>query len=175
MGFSDSKGVYHTFRSALLLSLFDLREVSSGGDVSNVAGNGGLLASDTTPVLRGNAAETQELSWEASNSDIVAAQVALPEDFDGREDVLVELWVNSGTTDAASFTVESGWDGAALVSDTATDSAKSATTHKITATISAADIPDEPSFLTLILTPAAHTTDAIQLLNARVSYVAKQL
>lgn len=175
MGFADSKGVYHAYRGAILLSLNDFREVSSGGDVSNIAGNGGLLASDTTPIHEGNAAETQQLNWAASNSDIIATQITLPPDFDGTEDVQVELLTASGTTDLASFTVESGWDGAALVSDAATDPAASATPHRVTATISAADIPDEPFTLTLILTPGAHTTNAILLLGVRILYVPKEI
>jgi len=173
MGFTGNGGTYYAFRKQLALSLYDLREVTTGGDVSNIAGNGGLLASDTTPILEGNAAETQQLNWASSNSDIVCLQASLPEDFDGREDVLVELWVASGTTNLASFTVESAWDGGTVVSDTATDPAQSATVHKITARIAAADIPDSPSFLTLMLTPAAHTTDAILLLNVRVLYLPK--
>ena len=132
MGFTDSKGIYHPFRSDILLSLNDWRECDANGDVGAIAANGGILASDTTPILRGNAAETQEISWAASNNDPITTQIGLPSDFSGADDVFLELWVNSGTTDAATFTVETGWDGGALVSDTATDGAKSATTHKIT-------------------------------------------
>jgi len=174
MGITGNSGAYHAFRKQLALSINDFRIVDASGDVGNIAAaNGGTFASDSAPILRGNAAETQELSWVASNSTAISAQFSLPEDFDGKEDVLVEMWVNSGTTDLASFTVESGWDGGALVSDAATDPAQSATTHKITARISAADIPDSPSFMTLALTPGAHTTNTVQLLNVRVLYLPK--
>lgn len=169
----DNSGDFYASRKAFPFSLYDFREVDANSDIGNAAANGGLLASDTTPILRGNAAETQEISWAASNSDIIATQRALPIDFSGADDVLVELWVNSGTTDPASFTVETGWDGGALVSTAATDGAKSATTHKITATIPQASVPDSPSFLTLVLTLGAHTTDAAQLLAVRISYVPK--
>lgn len=163
----------NVLNGAILLSLYDFREVDASGDVGNIVANGGLLASDTTPILRGDAAETQEISWATGNVDAIACQFALPPDFDGSADVEVELWVNSGTTNGASFTVESGWDGGALVSDAVDDSTtKSATTHKVTATIAAADIPDAASFLTLILTPPTHATDTIQLKSARVKYKA---
>jgi hypothetical protein len=175
MGFHDKKGFYHAFRAAILLSIFDFREVAeSGGAVSNIAGNGGILASDTAPIGGVNASESQHISWATGNVDPIAVQISLPHDFDGTEDVLVEFWVNSGTTNAATMTIETGWDGGALVTDTATDSAPSATTHKITATIAAADIPDNAAFLTMQMRPGTHATDAIQLLAARISYVAKQ-
>lgn len=172
MGFTGRTGTYHAFRELLPLSLHDFRETDANADVGAITANGGILASDTTPIMRGaSGLIAQELSWAASNSDPIVAHKSLPEDFDGREDVLVELWVNSGTTDPASFAVATSWDGGATVSDTATDGAKSATTHKITAIISADDIPDGATSLTLLITPAAHTTNAIQLTNVRIGYV----
>lgn len=157
--------------NSILLSLNDFREVDASTDVSNVVANGGLLASDTTPILRADAAESWEISWATGNADIIAAQISLPHDIDGASDVLVKLTVSSGSTDAASFTVESGWDGAALISDSADDSAtKSATKHEVTVTIAAADVPALPANLTLILTPPAHATNAIQLHGVRLQY-----
>ena len=165
-------GTYFKFRSMVRLSLHDFREVDANGDVGAITANGGLLASDTTPIIRGaSGLISQEISWAASNVDPILAQVSLPEDFDGREDVLVELWVNSGTTNAATFTVASSWNAGSTISDTATDGAKAATTHKIFAIIDAADIPDVATHLTLMLTPATHGTDAIQLESVRVGYV----
>lgn len=184
IGIEDSAGVFTatTVEGALAelralvnayeipISLYAWREVSSGGDVANVAGIGGHLASDTTPILRGDAAESQEISWATGNADLIAVHLTLPSTFNGAQDVTLDLWVSSGATDAATFTVETGWDGGALVSDTADDSAtKSATKHKITATIAAADIPNSAQFVTIILTPAAHASDTIQLHGARLN------
>jgi hypothetical protein len=166
----DSQGNYRAFLPAILLSLVNFREATTG-DVGNIVANGGLLASDTTPVLSGTGATvSQEVSWATGNTDQILIDVALPEDFDGRDDALLELWVSSGTTDLASFTVVSSWDGAANVTDTATDPAASATVHKITARIDKSDIPDKPSFVTVALTPAAHATNAIVLKAARIRY-----
>ena len=58
----------------------------------------------------------------------------------------------------------------AIVSDTATDGTPAVTIHKITATIAAADVPSLPSVLTLMLTPAAHAADPVQLVGARINY-----
>lgn len=151
------------------LSLYAFREVSSAGDVGAIAAIGGVLASDTTPIMLGNAAETAEIQWASSNSDPISTQVALPADFDGTKPVYIECDGYGGTTNAFSLTVETGWDGGALVSDTAVGSA-SATVHTATATVAAADIPDTARRLTLAITPAAHTTDAMGLVNVRIKY-----
>lgn len=158
-----------TTAATIPLALGDFLEVTSGGDPGNVAAIGGGLASDTTPILRGDAAESLEIVWASSNSDIISTSISLPADFDGTRDVTIELTGFSGTTNAFTFTVETGWDGGALVSDTATGTA-SATSQNISATVAAADIPDAPRRLTLMLTPAAHTTDAFDLTAVRVRY-----
>jgi hypothetical protein len=166
------QGNYVAFRKPLGFSLHDFRECDANGDVGAITANGGILASDTTPIIRGAAGLiAQEISWAASNSDPIIASRQLPEDFDGRSNVIVELWVNSGTTDPATFTVSTSWDAGATVTDTATDGAKSATTHKISCEIDAADIPDGATSLTFMLTPGAHTTNAIQLTNVRIGFV----
>lgn len=160
---------------SILLSLMDFRLVTSGGDEGNTVANGGVLASDTVPILRGDANENQEISWAAGSQAILAAQTALPVDFDGTQDVLLDLFVytdnsGGGGIDAATFTVETSWDGAALVTDTATDATPATAIHKITATIDKADVPDAPNVLTLELTPAAHASDPTQLVGARILY-----
>lgn len=177
MGYTDERGCYHAYHGVLPgLSLHNWREADANADVGAIAANGGILASDTTPIMRGaSSLITQEISWAASNSDPIVAQVTLPEDFDGRSEVIFEFWVNSGTTDAVSFTVATSWDGGATVSDTSSSdtATKSATTHKVTATVAAADIPDNAAFLTVLLTPGAHTTNAIQLQGVRGLYTQK--
>lgn len=174
MSVIGTNGVYHAFRSEIPLSLFDFREVAeAGGAVSNIAGNGGILASDTTPVLGVHSSESQQISWATGNVDPIGVQIALPNDFDGTQDVLIECWVNSGTTNLASMSIETSWDGGALVTTAATDPAQSATIHKITATIPNASIPKSPSFLTLEMRPGTHATDTIQLFAMRISYLPK--
>jgi len=153
-------------------SLNSFREVDASGDVGNIAANGGLLASDTTPILRGDANESLEISWATGNIDPIQIQTTLPADFKGAANATLDLWVYSGSTDAATFTVETSWDGGTQVSDSASDAAtKSATVHKITATIDAADIPDTAARVTIALTPTnAHATNAYQLVAARLNF-----
>jgi hypothetical protein len=174
MSFTGNTGATVAFRKALHISLHDFRETDANGAVGAIAANGGILASDTTPIMRDTSGKiSQEISWAASNSDPILLQKMLPEEFTGAENVVIELWVNSGTTDAATFTCGTSWDGGTTVSTTVTDGAKSATTHKITATIPASSLPTNPSFVTLMLTPGAHTTNAIQLIAARVLFIPK--
>lgn len=152
----------------------ELLEMTSGADVGAIAANGGQLASDTGPLLRGDAQGSQEVSWVTGNVDAVGVEKGLPGDFDGTQDVSLELDVYSGTSDAATFTVATTWDGATAVSDTASDaSTKSATKHTITATIAAADVPDSCKKVGLLLTPGTHGSDAIQLTRVRIKYVRK--
>jgi hypothetical protein len=154
------------------LDLYRAREVGGTGDPLNIAGNGGVLAADTTPVLAGaTTTEEQSVLWATGNVDAIAYDVVLPPDFDGTKDVLVELIVSSGDDDDATFSVVSAWDGGALVTDTATDAVVSADKKKITATIAAADVPNTPDKLFLKLIPAAHAVDTISFYGGRVRFV----
>lgn len=171
MGFHDNQGVYHAFRSPILFPLVIAREATAG-DVGAITANGGLLASDSTPALSGTGSTvSQQALWVASNVDQILWDTPLPEDFDGRDDVIFEAWVASGgTSDLASFSVVTSWDGGANVTDTATDPAASTTWHKITATIAAADIPDNAANLSIAITPAAHSTDTVAIRGVKLLY-----
>jgi len=150
------------------------REVTSGGDVGNVAAIGGVLASDTAPILRGDSNNSWEISWATGNVDPIGVQVPIPYDLDDTANVTLHLAVYSGSSDAATMGVASSWDGGSEVTDSADDSGtKSATRHVITATIAAADVPASASHVTLRLTPPTHATNAIQLCSSWLSYTPK--
>jgi hypothetical protein len=152
------------------------REVNAAGSVGNSTANGGVLATDTTPVFAANGNEAMYIVWATGNVDAIAIAVTLPADFDGTSNCFVDLFVQSapGSTDAPSFTVETSWDGAAKVSDTATGTT-SVSLHTATATIAAADIPDAPLTLTIGLTPGTHSTDVWILNGARLRHKRKLL
>lgn len=166
------------YKKSIPVPLPTFRICGSTSDVGAIAvasGNGGQLASDSDPILRGRATvNNQELSWAANSVVAVMAEVPLPYDLDDTQDVTLELVINSGTTDAATMTVATTWDGGTEVADSASDTAtKSATDHTITATIDKADVPAGAKHLSLRLTPPAHSTNAIQLSGVRLIYVAK--
>lgn len=158
--------------------LFAFRITGASGDVGNAAANGGLLASDTVPILRGDAAEAYEIAWAAGQTIIVGQDMPVPPDFDGRRDATLQLGIytdnaGGGGIDAGTFTVETSWDGGALVVDTANDGTPAVTRHTISATIAAADIPDSPNMVSLALTLNAHANDPIQLVFAKMLYFRK--
>jgi len=158
------------------IRLGDWREVNATGDVGNIAANGGILASDTTPILRGDANNSWEIFWAASNSDPIGLHVSVPPDLDDTAAAVLELDVYSGSTDAATMGIATSWNGGAEVTDSADDSGtKSATVHTISATIAAGDIPASSRRVTIRLTPPTHTTDGIGLVEARLRYTPKLL
>lgn len=153
------------------------REVSAAGDVGNIAAIGGVLASDTTPILRAEATTNSwEISWATGNVDPIGCEVMVPPDLDDTAAAFLDLIVYSGSTDAATMGVASSWNGGSEVTDSADDSGtKSATRHTITATIAAADIPASSTHMTLRITPPTHATNAIQLVGANLRYQPKLL
>lgn len=176
--------LYQHIRSTQAHVLFTLdmfREVSSAGAVGDTAANGGVLASDTTPVLGAAAtSEAMQIVWAAGNSDIIQVSTSLPPDLDDTADAVLDLYVltdnsGGGGIDAATFTVNSSWDNGAQVVDTATDSSPAITVHKVSATIAAADIPAGAAFVNFQLVPAAHAADPTHLLAARLNYKRKIL
>lgn len=157
------------------IHLGNWREVSATGDVGNVAAIGGVLASDTAPILRAEATTNSwEISWTTGNVDPIGVQFMLPPDLDDTASAFLDLIVYSGTTDAATMGVATSWNGGSEVTDSADDSGtKSATRHTITATIAAADIPASSTHVTIRLTPPTHATNAIQLVGAILRYTPK--
>lgn len=158
------------------ISLMSLREAATMA-VANAAGNGGILASDTTPILQpinGATDGCQELVWAASNNDTVITQIALPPDLDDTADLVVHTRIRSGgTTNAVGFTVDTWFnEGDTKVVDTSETNQTNTWAEKI-ATISAADVPEGAQTLTLALTPVAHTTDTCQLSALWLEYKTK--
>lgn len=142
------------------IPLTALRELSSA-DIINAAGNGGLLAKDTTPILEkvnGATDGAMRLNWASSNVDVVSFQFAVPPDLDDTKDVLVKIRAAmQGTTDTPTITVDSWWDfGDTKVTD-ATEAVTGTTIATYTATIATADVP-AANTCTINLTPGTHST-----------------
>jgi hypothetical protein len=179
MGFHGRSGKYHAFFKTIPLELAQWREVTSAGAVGDTTANGGVLSSNTTPIHGAEAtSEAWMLNWAAGNSDIVQTSVSLPDDFDGGEDVLLELEVltdnaGGGGIEAGTFSVLTSWNNGAQVTDTATDDVPAVTVHKITARISADDIPNDARFVNIQLVLGTHANDPVHLLSARLKYLPK--
>lgn len=158
------------------LSLMQFREASSMA-VGNAVANGGLLASDTTPILQpinGATDGAQVVAWAASNNDPIITQISLPPDRDDAADLVLHTRIASaGTTNAVGFTVDTWFnEGDTKVTDTSETNQTTSYAEKIT-TIAAADVPSGAQTLTLSLTPVAHTTDIMYLSSAWLEYKTK--
>lgn len=152
--------------------LASVRELSSGSFI-NAAGNGGILATDTTPILNtinGDTDGAWRLAWAASNSDLVGFQVPLPPDLD--EASVVEIHLRAymaGATDTPVISADSYFDE----SDTKVEddsAALDATPTERIITIAAADVPAGAQTLSVELTPGAHTTDILYVTAIWVEY-----
>jgi hypothetical protein len=155
-----------------------LREVATMA-VGNAAANGGVLASDTTPILQpinGATDGCQEIVWAASNNDVVAFSIPLPPDLDDTADLVLHTRiVSGGTTDAVGFSVDSWFnEGCTKITDTSQTN-QTATWAEKTTTIAAADVPAGAQTMTIGLTPVAHTTNTLALSAVWLEYKRKLL
>jgi hypothetical protein len=167
-----------TAQKRINIPLTSLREASSL-NVLNIAGNGGVLASDTTPVLsaiNGATDGCQRVTWASSNNDQVIFQVIVPTDLDDTADLKLYTRIASGgTTNAVGFAVKTFFDeGSTAVDDTSATNQTTTYANKLT-TIDKADVPAGATTLTIGLTPAAHTTDTLNLTAVWLEYQRKTL
>src|SRR5947209_1081233 len=75
------------------LSLHDVREIAAN-NYQNIAANGGLLASDTTPLfeqVNGATDPQTRVKWAATNVDPVKWSVISPPDLDSSQPVILKL------------------------------------------------------------------------------------
>lgn len=166
-----------TSRGMVPIPLSSWRIVGATGDVGNIAAIGGVMASNSDPTLEGEATTNSwVIKWAANSVVPIGVSIPLPPDFDGAGDAYLEVSIFSGTTDAASLSAASSWDGGSEVSDAFDDSGtKSATRHLLVCTIDKADIPNSSTHATFRLTPPAHSTNAINLAMSRLRYTPKLL
>ena len=155
-----------------------LREVFSN-NMTNIAGNGGVMASDTTPIFEytnGDTDSTLRLRWAATNVDPVAFQTPLPPDLDFSAPLYVKLIAAmGGSTDTPVLTLESFFGvGDTKVSDTSS-AITGSTAAQYTITIAAADLESNArkQTVSMEITPGAHGTDTFLLYAVSIEYTKK--
>jgi hypothetical protein len=171
----DSRG--DAGKGFIPLALADAREVSSNATI-NAAGNGGLLASDTTPILQrvnGATDKALRLNWAASNVDEITWSFAYPPDVDENSALEVHfLAAMAGATDTPTLTV--GYFVG--VGDTDAGGASAAVTGTTVAeysvSVAAADVGAPPKVASVSLVPGTHGTDALYLYAAWIEYTRRQ-
>jgi hypothetical protein len=175
------QGLVKTVQGFQPIPLTSFRELSAGVFI-NAAGNGGLLATDTTPILTNIAdGDAMRIAWAAGNTDQIEAQVILPPDCDGTADVVVHMLCSKDAN--VNNTVH--MDGEAYFGESDVDCFPAAaaanllidTKGEYTATILAADVPDTQANanMTLVLMPEAHAGDVVYLHGVWIEYKKKLL
>lgn len=158
------------------IPLFSLRETSNF-DVGAIAANGGVLASDTTPILEAIDAATdgcQRVHWAADDVDQVIAQVVLPLDLDPASDMTLKLRAGGGATDGITLGIHSFFNEAdTKLTDALVGSVNGAAFAEYYATIAADGIPAAARTLTIGLTPGVHATDPLYLTALWLEYTKK--
>lgn len=151
------------------------REIATN-DIINASGNGGLLASDTTPILkRLNAAtdKKQVIEWAASNNDEIVWDFVYPPDLDDAAAVTVHLLAKMGGATDTPVIAVSYFEGVGDTNAGGNTAALSASLAELVVTISAANVGAAPNSASIGIAPGAHTNDAVQLLAAWVEYTRK--
>lgn len=156
--------------------LESLRETAAGAFI-NAAGNGGLLTSDTTPILNtinGDTDGAWRVSWAAGNADPIGFNVTLPLDFDPTQPLYVKFRAAmGGATNTPTLSLDSYFnEGDTKVTDTS--GAVTGTAYATyTATIAAADIPADARAYSVDITPGAHAADTLLLTAVWLEYTRK--
>lgn len=158
------------------LPLSDARELSSNATI-NAAGNGGLLASDTTPVFQrvnGATDKALRLNWAASNVDEIAWSFAYPPDLDDAQPLEVHfLAAMAGASDTPVLGVAyfEGVGDTNAGGNTAAVTGTSVAEYSVS--IAASDIGAAPNFASVSVVPAAHGTDILYVYAAWIEYSRK--
>ncbi|MEN6623613.1 MAG: capsid cement protein [Smithella sp.] len=175
------QGLVKTVQGFIPIPLTSFRELAAGVFI-NAAGNGGILASDTTPILTNIAdGDAMRIAWAAGNTDQIAASVVLPPDLDGTADLVVHMLCSKDAN--ANNAVH--MDGEAYFGESDVDCFPAAAAANLlvqnkgeyTATILAADVADTQADanMTLLLMPEAHAADVVYLHAAWIEYKKKLL
>ncbi|MCP5097198.1 MAG: hypothetical protein GY943_16750 [Chloroflexi bacterium] len=140
-----------------------VREVVAN-DIPAIAANGGVLASDSTPILEfanGDTDSALRINWAAGNSDPIVFQVPLPPDLDVSKDFEIHFRAAmAGATDAPAVNADTYFnEGDTKVEGSVAVSGVTFAEYIIT--VAAADVPTGAQTSTVELTPDAHTTDAL--------------
>jgi hypothetical protein len=162
-----------TGRSGFIpLPLTGWREVTTN-DITNAAGNGGVLATDTTPTLEyanGDTDSQIRVLWAGGNADPLAIQITLPPDLDRTQPIVLNFrGVMGGENDAPAMDVDTFFNEGDTKVEDATDAWDNSISTR-TATIAVADIPSTAATMSIEITPGTHATDSMVLYAAFVTY-----
>jgi hypothetical protein len=165
-----------TVQGFIDVPLTSFRELA-GGVFINAAGNGGILATDSTPILTNiGDGDAARIAWAAGNADQIEAQLNLPPDIDKTANLVVHII----TSKDANVNNACHLDGEAYFGESDADCFPAAAAAnlmaqaktELTATILAADLPATQldNNMTLVLMPEAHANDVVYLHAVWIEY-----
>jgi len=159
------------------IPLTDWREIATNATI-NATGNGGLLASDTTPVygrVNGATDKQTRLAWAAANVDEIQAHLVLPTDLDDTLPIIVNLLVAKDANMDATANIAVGYfEGVGDTNAGGNTAAITETTPTLKqVTIAASDVGVAPQPVTLTLIPGTHANDVIYLYGSWIEYTKK--
>lgn len=165
-----------SLKRTIPIPLVNILEVGSN-NFFNAAANGGVLATDTTPIkeyTNGDTDSSARFRWAAGNSDPLHIQFPIPLDYDEASDFTFRvLAAMGGATNTPALTLESYFGvGGSKVTDT-TGNITGTTPALYTATIAHADIPASAKTMSIEITPGSHGTDTLLLYSAEMEYTVK--
>lgn len=142
----------------------------------NLAASGGIVASNSTPILeRTNGATdiAQRLNWAATVvNEIQFPAIARPFDLDPTANVTVNLLIDKNTNTDTSAVVQvkffPGIGGTDAGGNSAAINTTTATVYSVS--IAAANIGTFPGMWNVALVPGTHANDAIRLYGAWLQY-----
>lgn len=156
------------------LPLSAFREIASN-DIPATAADAGALSSNTTPTFsRVNGATDKQLrlGWAASNNDEVQiGGVALPPDLDDASAITLHiLAAMAGATDTPVVAL-SYFEGVGDTNAGGNTAAVTGTTAaEYSVTVAHGNVGAHPNVISVGITPAAHTTDALYIYAAWLEY-----
>ena len=163
--------VLYTYSGIVQLDLSQVTIITSNA-IDTQAHAAGLPASNTNPTLqRSNGATDKSLvlSWAASNSqEVQFPGIVIPPDCNIAQAVIFNCLADmSGATDTPVLTL-AAFEGVGGTNLGAATVALSATLALLTVSLT---LTAYPNFLSLTLTPGTHTTNAVNLYAAWLTYV----
>ena len=172
--------IYIAERRSVIIPLSAFRELASD-DIPAVAiasGGSGIMGKDSTPnfeAVNGATDRAQQLQWAAANVDKISASLMLPVDCDGTRAMGVELIAGkTGATDTVAMSISAWFDrGDTEVTGTSANLANGTGAALAEVAIAAADVPDVPGQMTLVIFPGTHANDTVELYGVRVNYWSK--
>ena len=161
------------FKGYIPIDLSVFREVAANV-TQNAAANGGLLASDTTPVyerVNGATDKALRISWAAANVDEITCSFSYPPDLDDTNAVEVHILAASGGTTNSPVIAVGYFEGVGDTNAGGNTAAVTGTTvAEYSVTIAASDVGTHPNVASVSLTPAAHGTDALRVYALWIEY-----